>query len=66
MTQSIYSFSNWAYFAQAKDEVKRVAAELENVRQELIIRVAEAYFDVLKKRDTYLVLMRGKFITKAL
>ncbi len=54
LTQSIYSFSNWAYFAQAKDEVKRVAAELENVRQELIVRVAEAYFEVLKKRDTYL------------
>ncbi len=54
LTQSIYSFSNWAYFAQAKEDVKRVAADLEDVRQELILRVAEAYFSVLKKRDTYL------------
>ncbi|OEF08583.1 hypothetical protein A1QI_16290 [Vibrio genomosp. F10 str. 9ZB36] len=54
LTQSIYSFSNWAYFAQAKEDVKRIAAELEGIRQELILRVAEAYFTVLKKRDTYL------------
>lgn len=54
LTQSIYSFSNWAHFAKAKEEVKRIAVELENVRQELILRVAEAYFSVLKKRDTYL------------
>ncbi|WP_261817077.1 TolC family outer membrane protein [Vibrio gallicus] len=54
LTQSIYSFSNWAYYSQAKQEVKRVAAELEDVRQELILRVAKSYFTVLKKRDTYL------------
>jgi outer membrane protein len=54
VTQSIYSFSNWAYFKQAKEEVKRMAAELEDVHQELIMRVSEAYFNVLKKRDNYL------------
>ncbi|GEA60608.1 channel protein TolC [Vibrio comitans NBRC 102076] len=54
LTQSIYSFSNWASFSQAEEDVKRVAAELEDVRQELMLRVARAYFTVLKKRDTYL------------
>ncbi|MFC0060416.1 TolC family outer membrane protein [Vibrio inusitatus] len=54
LTQSIYSFSNWASFSQAEEDVKRVAAELEDVRQELMLRVARAYFIVLKKRDTYL------------
>jgi len=54
ITQSIYSFSNWAYFKQAKEEVKQIAAEVEDVRQELVIRVAEAYFSVLKQRDNYL------------
>lgn len=54
LTQSIYSYSNWAAFSQAEQDVKQVAAELEDVRQELILRVARAYFTVLKKRDTYL------------
>ncbi|WP_171751812.1 TolC family outer membrane protein [Vibrio sp. 99-8-1] len=54
LTQSLYSYSNWAYFAQSKEEVKRAAYELEDVRQQLIMRVAEAYFTVLKKRDNYL------------
>lgn len=54
VTQSLYSYSNWAYFAQAKEDVKRVAAELEGVKQDLLMRVAEAYFDVLKKRDNFL------------
>lgn len=56
ITQSIYSFSNWAYFKQAKEEVKRVAAELEDVRQELVMRVAEAYFTALRERDSYLAI----------
>ncbi|GAM58682.1 type I secretion outer membrane protein, tolC precursor [Vibrio ishigakensis] len=54
LTQSIYSYSNWAAFSQAEQDVKQVAAELEDVRQELILRVARAYFTVLKRRDTYL------------
>ncbi|CAM2780800.1 TolC family outer membrane protein [Vibrio rarus] len=54
LTQSIYSFSNWAAFSQSEQDVKRVAAELEDVRQELMLRVARAYFTVLKKRDIYL------------
>ncbi|GEM79981.1 TolC family outer membrane protein [Vibrio superstes] len=54
LTQSIYSYSNWAAFSQAEEDVKRVAAELEDVRQELMLRVARAYFIVLKRRDTYL------------
>jgi outer membrane protein len=56
ITQSIYSFSNWAYFKQAKEEVKQVAAELEDVRQELVLRVAEAYFGVLREHDNYLAI----------
>jgi outer membrane protein len=54
ISQSIYSFSNWAYFKQAKEEVKQIAAELEDVRQELVMRVAQAYFSVLREHDNYL------------
>jgi len=53
VTQSIYSFSNWAYFKQAKEEVKRVAAELEEVNQSLIYRVAQTYFNVLREQDNF-------------
>jgi len=56
ITQSIYSFSNWAYFKQAKEEVKRVAAELEEVNQSLIFRVAEAYFSVLGEQDNFVAI----------
>ncbi|MGB0361078.1 MAG: TolC family outer membrane protein, partial [Endozoicomonas sp.] len=53
LTQSIYSYSNWAYFKQAKAEVRKVAADLENVRQDLVMRVAAAYFTVLRENDSY-------------
>ncbi|WP_257293524.1 TolC family outer membrane protein [Endozoicomonas sp. YOMI1] len=53
LTQSIYSYSNWAYFKQAKAEVRKVAADLENVRQDLVMRVASAYFTVLRENDSY-------------
>ena len=52
LTQSIYSFSNWAYFKQAKAEVRKVAADLEGVRQDLVLRVASAYFTVLRENDS--------------
>ncbi|EAR60230.1 TolC family outer membrane protein [Neptuniibacter caesariensis] len=53
LTQSVYSFSNWAYFKQAKEDVKRVAAELEDVRQDLMMRTAENYFAALREYDNY-------------
>lgn len=56
ITQSVYSFANWANFKKSKEDVKRVAAELENVRQDLVMRVAEAYFTALKERDNYLAI----------
>lgn len=53
LTQSLYSFSNWAYFKQSKEDVKRVAAELEDVKQDLFMRVSEGYFSVLREYDNY-------------
>ncbi|MEH6442870.1 MAG: TolC family outer membrane protein [Oceanospirillaceae bacterium] len=54
ITQSIYSFSNWAYFKQAKEDVRRSAAEYEDVRQDLLMRVAQSYFAALKERDNFI------------
>jgi len=53
ITQSIYSYSNWAYFKQAKEDVKRATAELDAVHQDMLLRVAERYFDVLAERESY-------------
>ncbi|MDO6514486.1 TolC family outer membrane protein [Neptuniibacter sp. 2_MG-2023] len=53
LTQSVYSFSNWAYFKQAKEDVKRVASELEDVKQDLFMRVSEGYFSALREYDNY-------------
>lgn len=53
LKQSIYSYSNWSYFHQAKVEVKRAAAGLEEARQDFLLRVAERYFAVLTEQDAY-------------
>jgi outer membrane protein len=53
LTQSVYSYSNWAYFKQAKEDVKRVASELEDVKQDLFMRVSEGYFAALREYDNY-------------
>ncbi|WP_415883360.1 TolC family outer membrane protein [Neptuniibacter sp. QD34_54] len=56
LTQSIYSYSNWAYFKQAKEDVKRVASELEDARQDLMMRTAENYFATLREYDNYIAI----------
>jgi len=61
INQSIYSYANWARFTQAKAEVKRAASELENVRQDLLLRVAERYFAVLMQQENqeYMLAEKG-------
>ena len=53
LTQSIYSYSNWKRFGKAKEELKRVDAELETVEQDLLLRTAERYFAVLAVQEDY-------------
>ncbi len=53
LTQSIYSYSNWKRFGKAKEELKRVDAELEAVEQDLLLRTAERYFAVLAVQEDY-------------
>ncbi|MGB0733887.1 MAG: TolC family outer membrane protein, partial [Pontibacterium sp.] len=47
LTQSIYSYSNWADFAKAKRERAAGDADFRVVEQDLILNVAEAYFAAL-------------------
>ncbi|KAA0014621.1 TolC family outer membrane protein [Billgrantia pellis] len=49
--QSVYDYSRWAAFGQAKQEIQQAASELEAARQDLYLRVAERYFTALALRE---------------
>ncbi|WP_373025090.1 TolC family outer membrane protein [Thioalkalivibrio sp.] len=52
LSQSIYDRRNYIDLAQVDLEIARAEAELDAARQDLILRVAEAYFDVLVAQET--------------
>jgi len=60
LTQSIYSYSNWKRYGKAKEELKRVDAELEAVEQDLLLRTAERYFAVLAVQEDYAAISSEK------
>lgn len=47
LNQPIYRAQNWAAYGQGKYGVEQVNAQFSGAQQDLIIRVAQAYFDVL-------------------
>jgi len=51
LSQPIFNYSYWAGFRKAKVEVKRIAMEFEDLRQGLMMRVAERYFAVLAANE---------------
>lgn len=51
-TQSILNLPNWFKVAQASDVVKQANAVYAAAAQDLIIRVAQAYFNILLAEDT--------------
>jgi outer membrane protein len=52
LTQPLYRKQNFAAYAQGVSGVSQAEAELAIARQDLILRVAGAYFDVLAAHDT--------------
>ena len=52
LTQSVLNLANWYNFQSAKARDKAAAVNLEAQEQDLIMRVATAYFDVLRAIDT--------------
>jgi len=46
-TQPLFRFQNWITYEQAKNQVSQAEAVFLQVAQDLIVRVAQAYFDVL-------------------
>jgi outer membrane protein len=59
-TQPLYNRSNDAVIAQAQRAFEVAMADLETAEQDLIIRVAQAYFDVLAAYDTLVTQQTSK------
>lgn len=51
-TQPLFNRSNSATIAQAEKQLEVSRVDLETAEQDLIVRVAQAYFDVLAAQDT--------------
>lgn len=51
LSQQIYNHASWVNLAQSKKQVLKSHLSHEAVKQQLMIRVVQAYFDVLAARD---------------
>jgi outer membrane protein len=58
-TQPLFRYQNWIQYEQAGHQVRQAEATFGQAYQDLIIRVAQAYFDVLAAHDT-LALVRAQ------
>ena len=50
-SQPLYRKQNWVQYEQAKEQVKIADMQFRLAEQDLILRVAQAYFDVLQSQD---------------
>lgn len=51
ITQPIFRMDYWNKLSQAKEQTKMAFANLADVEQDLLLRVAKQYFDILKAKD---------------
>ncbi len=51
-TQPLYRSANYATYEQGRKQVELAQAQLQAAEQDLIVRVSQAYFDVLAAQDT--------------
>ncbi|MCH8619988.1 TolC family outer membrane protein [Undibacterium sp. TS12] len=52
LSQPLFNWGNWQQYEQSKLSLLVSEAQFEQARQDLIVRVAQAYFDVLAAQDT--------------
>ena len=55
LAQPVYRPANWAFYEQSKQQVAQAEATFSAAEQDLITRVAQAYFDVLLAQDNVTV-----------
>jgi outer membrane protein len=58
-TQPLFRYQNWIQYEQSGHQVRQAEAIFGQAYQDLIVRVAQAYFDVLGAQDT-LMLVRAQ------
>ncbi|WP_163370039.1 TolC family outer membrane protein [Endozoicomonas acroporae] len=63
LTQPLFNMNSWFNYEQAKSVGDQATAVFANARQQLILRVAESYFNVLRSEDS---LMTAKAQERAL
>ena len=51
LQQSIYDYATWVSYGQAQKRVEQAKIQFQSAEQELIVRVARAYLDVLRAMD---------------
>ena len=62
-SQPLYRPGNWATYAQGKKQVELAQLQLNAAEQDLIVRVSQAYFDVLAATDSLAYLKSLKTAT---
>ncbi len=60
LTQPLFRWQNWVAYTQSELAVAQAEAQFALARQELIVRAAQAYFDVLLALDTLAVAQAQK------
>ena len=50
--QPLFRMQNWVQYAQSREQGKIAGVQFKAAGQDLILRVAQAYFDVLQSQDT--------------
>lgn len=60
LSQPLFRWQNWAAYGQSKLMVAQAEANFVQARQDLILRVAQAYFDLLYAQDNLAAVLANK------
>src|SRR5574343_723512 len=60
LTQPLFRWQNWVAYDQSKMQVAQAEANFAQARQDLILRVAQAYFDTLYARENLAAVRANK------
>jgi len=60
LTQPLFRMQNWTQYKQAEFQVAQAEAQFGQAAQDLIVRAAQAYFDVLASQDTLATIQAQK------
>ncbi len=56
ITQPLFRYGNWVAYRQADDQLAQAEAQFAGAKQELLLRCAQAYFDVVLAKESVAVM----------